>query len=237
MNLSETHNIYFGKRDLFYCVEIADKSVVRDNQLSELLGEKFTKVYHSPIGQTDFIYCAKFWKDKDSAIRFINYRKRDQYHLVEMSREQFIDSIPDNKVFEANLDLKGFNKEVYQKNIELKNQESKYQKVWNEYRKRYKCISAYKKVKKAQYWLPCKDCGLIPLVWEFDNGRSTGCGCGENEYNHHSIHAESIMSYVKRHNGSALGFISDELQMNWNQWVKTGQDIFKQQKQNNPDIW
>jgi hypothetical protein len=33
MNLSENHNIYFGKRDVFYCVEIADKSVVRDNQL------------------------------------------------------------------------------------------------------------------------------------------------------------------------------------------------------------
>ena len=78
MNLSENHNIYFGKRDLFYCVEIADKSVVRDNQLSELLGEKVTKVYHSPLGQTEFIYCAKFWKDKDSAIRFINYRKKDQ---------------------------------------------------------------------------------------------------------------------------------------------------------------
>ena len=43
MNLSETHNIYFGKRDLFYCVEIADKSVVRDNQLSELLGENLPR--------------------------------------------------------------------------------------------------------------------------------------------------------------------------------------------------
>jgi len=45
------------------------------------------------------------------------------------------------------------------------------------------------------------------------------------------------MSFVKRNNGSALGFISDELRMNWNQWVKTGQDVYKQMKENNPEIW
>lgn len=236
MNLYETHNIYFGKRDTFYCVEIADKSVIRDNQLSELLGEKTTKMYHSPNGSTELIYSAKFWKDKDSAMRFINYRKKNLFHLVELNREEFINSIPD-KIIDENLELKNFNKDTYLKNLTLKNQESKYQKVWDEYRKKYKCISAYKKVKNPQNWMLCKDCGLIPLVWEFNNGRSTGCGCGESEYQHHSIHAESIMSHVKRHNGSALGYNSDELRMNWNQWVKTGQDIFKQQKQNNPDIW
>jgi len=236
MNLSETHNIYFGKRDTFYCVEIADKSVIRDNQLSELFGEKVTKVYHSSNGKTELIYCAKFWKDKDSVLRFINYRTKNQFHLVELTREEFIESIPDQTI-DANLELRNFNKEIYLKNLTLKKQESKYHSVWEEYRKQYKCISAYKKVKNAHHWLPCKNCGLIPLVWEFNNGRSTGCGCGENEYNHHSIHAESIMSYVKRNDGSALGYNSDELRMNWNQWVKTGQDIFKQQKQNNPDIW
>ena len=113
----------------------------------------------------------------------------------------------------------------------------KYSKVWEEYRKKYKAIEAYKKVNNPQFWLPCKGCGLIPLVWEFNNGRSTACGCGENEYRHHSIHAESIMSFVKRNNGSALGFISDELRMNWNQWVKTGQDVYKQMKESNPEIW
>ena len=236
MNLSETHNIYCGRRDLFYCVEIADKSVIRDNQLSELLGEKVTKVYHSPFGATELIYSAKFWKDKDSVIRFINYKPMGNYHLVEMNREEFIDSIPDQTIDE-NLELRNFHKETYLKNLKLKKQELEYHSVWKEYRKQYKCIDAYKKVKNAHYWLTCKDCGLIPLVWEFNNGRSTGCGCGENEYQHHSIHAESIMSYVKRNGGSALGYNSDELRMNWNQWVKTGQDIFKKQKQNNPDIW
>jgi len=27
------------------------------------------------------------------------------------------------------------------------------------------------------------------------------------------------------------------LGMNWNQWVLTGQDIFKEMKKNNPEIW
>ena len=55
-------------------------------------------------------------------------------------------------------------------------------------------------------------------MWEFNNGRSTACGCGKNEYDHHSIHAESIMSYVTRNDGSALGYNTSELRMNWNQW-------------------
>jgi hypothetical protein len=74
-------------------------------------------------------------------------------------------------------------------------------------------------------------------VWEFNNGRSTACGCGKNEYDHHSIHAESIMSFVTRNNGSALGYNTSELRMNWNQWVKTGQDFFKEQKKLNDKLW
>ena len=128
MNLSEMHNIYHGKRDTFYCVEIADKSVVRDNQLSELLGENITKVYHSPFGATELIYSAKFWKDKDSVIRFINYKPKNNYHLVELNREEFIDSIPDQTIDE-NLELKNFHKETYLKNLTLKKQESKYHRV------------------------------------------------------------------------------------------------------------
>jgi hypothetical protein len=42
---------------------------------------------------------------------------------------------------------------------------------------------------------------------------------------------------VTRNNGSTLGHISDELRMNWNQWVKTGQDIFKEQKTKNDKLW
>lgn len=48
-------------------------------------------------------------------------------------------------------------------------------------------------------WLPCPRCGLRPLVWEFDNGRSTACGCGTDGYCHWSVRAESIMSVIKRY--------------------------------------
>jgi hypothetical protein len=90
---------------------------------------------------------------------------------------------------------------------------------------KYKCISAYQIPENIEEWLSCPNCGLKPLVWEFNNGRSTACGCGENEYKHFSIHSESIMSWVNRHNGSALEYNSNKLKDNWNHWVKTGEEI------------
>jgi hypothetical protein len=45
------------------------------------------------------------------------------------------------------------------------------------------------------------------------------------------------MSFVTRNNGSALGYNSAELRMNWNQWVKTGQDFFKEMRLQNKKIW
>lgn len=89
----------------------------------------------------------------------------------------------------------------------------------------YKCISAYKTPNKIEEWLQCNSCGLFPLIWEYDNGRSTACGCGENEYRHFSIYAESIMSHVTRNNGSALEYDSDKLRKNWNHWVGTGEEL------------
>lgn len=61
----------------------------------------------------------------------------------------------------------------------------------------YKCIDAYKKPENPMEWLPCPRCGLRPLVWEFDNGRATACGCGTDCYSHWSVQAESIMSVIK----------------------------------------
>ena len=90
---------------------------------------------------------------------------------------------------------------------------------------KYKCISAYQIPDKIEEWLPCPNCGLKPLFWEFDNGRSTGCGCGENEYNHFSINSESIMSWINRHGGSAMEYNTDKLKENWNHWVKTGEEL------------
>jgi hypothetical protein len=90
---------------------------------------------------------------------------------------------------------------------------------------RYKCISAYKIPNKPEDWLPCPNCDLKPLTWEFNNGSSTACGCGENEYNHFSIWTESIMSYVGRNGGSALNYKSNGLRDNWNHWVETGEEL------------
>lgn len=62
----------------------------------------------------------------------------------------------------------------------------------------YKCTDVYKKPENPTEWLPCPRCGLRPLVWEFDNGRATACGCGTDCYSHWSVQAESIMSVIKR---------------------------------------
>lgn len=65
-------------------------------------------------------------------------------------------------------------------------------------RYKYKCIDAYEEPENPMEWLPCPRCGLRPLVWEFDNGRATACGCGTDCYSHWSVQAESIMSVIKR---------------------------------------
>lgn len=92
----------------------------------------------------------------------------------------------------------------------------------------YKCIDVYKKPENPMEWLPCPRCGLRPLVWEFDNGRFTACGCGTDCYSHWSVRAESIMSVIKRSdNGkSAEVYDIDELKNNWNHWVRTGEILF-----------
>ena len=90
----------------------------------------------------------------------------------------------------------------------------------------YKAISAYKIPDDIEEWKECPNCGLKPLVWSFNNGSSTACGCGENEYKNFSIYTESIMSYIKRNNGSALGYGgSNQLKKNWNHWVETGEEL------------
>jgi len=90
---------------------------------------------------------------------------------------------------------------------------------------KYKAISAYKIPTDFMDWLDCPNCGLKPLTWEFNNGSSTACGCGENEYRHFSINTESILSYIKRNDGSMLGYKHNGLKTNWNHWVKTGEDL------------
>lgn len=103
----------------------------------------------------------------------------------------------------------------------------------------YKAISAYVEVDKPDEWNKCPDCGLKPVVWCFNNGRGTACGCGKNEYDHHSVLAESVMSIVKNSDTgkSAIGYDPNELRDNWNHWVKTGEERFIHASKRTDDRW
>lgn len=87
----------------------------------------------------------------------------------------------------------------------------------------YKCIDAY--LDCAGDWSNCPVCKLKPKVWEFNNGRSTACGCWKNKYDHFSIRAESITSVYHR-TGSTEEYDSDSLRKNWNHWCETGELLF-----------
>lgn len=221
---NESHNIYFGRRDNFYYVEVTTTQIDRDNKISELFGESPKRRYISMTTPTSSLYLAKFWKDRSAVERFVTGRTGTK--IIDCSRDEFINSIP--------CDGGEFAKDPrFLKNLQMKAHELKYQKKWKEFRKtKYKCIDAYTKVQNPNLWLPCPKCNLIPLVWSYNNGNSTGCGCGENEYRHFSIHAESILSYVTRNSGSALFYDSDKLRKNWNHWVRTGEilDSFEELK-------
>ena len=84
-------------------------------------------------------------------------------------------------------------------------------------------------------WLSCPNCELKPKVWIFDNSRSTGCGCGER-YNHFSIYAESIMSYLKNDNNTKK-YRREDLKNNWNCWVKTGKILFQHASKREDGRW
>jgi len=87
---------------------------------------------------------------------------------------------------------------------------------------KYKCTDVYKIPENPKYWGECPHCRLRPLVWIFDNGESTACGCGEDDYNHFSIRSESIRSVISRTN-TTIGYDSFKLASNWNDWVRTGE--------------
>ncbi len=97
------------------------------------------------------------------------------------------------------------------------------------------CIDAYEEPQGE--WDKCPNCNYTPKVWEFNNGASTACACGESKYNHFSIHAESIMSHHKRHDGSVLTYDCDALRKNWNHWTKTGEELFKHAQHRNDERW
>lgn len=86
-------------------------------------------------------------------------------------------------------------------------------------RYKYKCIDAYEEPENPMEWLPCPRCGLRPLVWKFDNGRATACGCGTDCYSHWSVQAESIMSVIKRSDNGKSGDVYEILDNDTNDVV------------------
>ena len=98
----------------------------------------------------------------------------------------------------------------------------------------YCCCDFYTKTDET--WDKCPNCGLRPRQWCFDNGRRTGCGCGHNNYDHFSIHAESIMSVYKR-TGSSVEYDTDELRKNWNHWCRTGEVLFEHASKRTDGRW
>lgn len=89
----------------------------------------------------------------------------------------------------------------------------------------YMCIDSYELPPDSDNWLECPVCMLKPKTWIFNNGECTGCGCGENDYDHFSIHAESVMSFHEN-DGHTKYYDSDSLRKNWNHWVETGEILW-----------
>lgn len=83
------------------------------------------------------------------------------------------------------------------------------------------CIDAYKKPENENEWKECPRCKLKPLIWEFDNGRSTCCGCWEDRFRGFSVSAESIMSVLKR-TGAWKEYDENALMNNWNNYTQKG---------------
>lgn len=98
------------------------------------------------------------------------------------------------------------------------------------------CIDSYREPDGE--WLNCPNCNLKPLVWLFDNGRSTACGCWNTKYDHFSIYAESIMSVYKRTEGKNITeYDSDALRKNWNHYCETGEVLFEHASKRNDGRW
>lgn len=217
------------KGNKFYYIEIINKKLKRHNVLSEILDENYTqkKLYlksRFAFDLNEIAYTNKLHKSiitkSDIYIKELK-EKLDEINLNNaiavvktIDRDCFLKSIPD---------IEETNNTNYNLNLRLKKEELEY---LEEIKSKYKCISAYKEPDNIEKWMRCSICNLQPLVWEFDNGRSTACGCGENEYNHFSVEAQSIMSVYTKTKSTAE-YDSDELRKNWNHWVKTGKHSFK----------
>lgn len=99
---------------------------------------------------------------------------------------------------------------------------------WGDYTQKYNhgyevhsyvcCIDAYKETD----WQECPCCELKPMVWRFDNGLSTACGCWDSIYDHFSVCSESIMSVHIRTDGKWMDqYKSKQLKLSWDEYCAT----------------
>ena len=230
----DKNEYYLMSENIFYYVVKDDISIKRDSIISDILGIDKTTYY---LGSNSFI---KNVENYVTDIRFARFWKTIKIKPINGTNKGH--SIKSIKLKEfMNLDFSLLSDDfVVLRNRKLQEKEKDLKLKRDKIRSKYKATNAYKPIDDKDYynWKKCKDCGLKPLIWEFDNGRSTACGCGENIYKHHSISAESIMSYVTRNNGSALNYNSKELMINWNGWVEFGFDKFKSIKEKSGEkIW
>lgn len=98
------------------------------------------------------------------------------------------------------------------------------------------CIESYEKPRNNNNWLKCPRCKLKPLVWIFNNGASTACGCRNSMFDYFTVRSESIMSQYKR-TGFTKKCTEEELRKNWNFWVRTNQHVFKENQYSIDGRW
>lgn len=85
-----------------------------------------------------------------------------------------------------------------------------------------KHIDAYGKIEDSEGWLTCRNCGVYPRTWTFNNGSWATCLCFK-KYDIHPVRSESIMSVHKRCNGNVSEYSRDNLRLAWNKYVETGE--------------
>ena len=86
----------------------------------------------------------------------------------------------------------------------------------------FHAIDAYKPVPEDEDWKPCPNCEVVPRIWQFNNGEHATCWCTEL-YEESQARAESVLSFMKRNNGSLLNYDGDALRKAWNRYVETGE--------------
>jgi len=174
----ETNKEYFSKRDNFYCLVITDVVSRRDDKISDIFGIPY-KTFYLGDGLTSDISLARFWKDIYTIGQYVANRavvindiislKNDViFEIKVLNREEFLDCIPDEYEVNNYFSIR---------NLKLKAKETKYKRKWDIFRKKYKASVDYVKVINPHYWIPCKICGLIPLISTDNDIESTACGC------------------------------------------------------------